>query len=80
MSFLMIALGSYGFPKKLEFPSTSKLAFAILCQMIGFRLSNPELSTTHRDVRVQGHHHVAAELASRKAYVADHTHQPSPRH
>ena len=30
-------------PRKLPPPSTSKLALAILCQMIGFRLSNPSL-------------------------------------
>src|SRR6266545_6393546 len=38
MSFLMTALGSYGFPRK-EVPfSTSKAAFEILCQIIVARL------------------------------------------
>lgn len=43
MSFLIMAFGSYGFPRKLEPFSTSNLAFAILCQIIGARFSKPIL-------------------------------------
>ena len=42
MSFLMTAFGSYGFPRNPPpLPLDSKTALAILCQMIGARLSNP---------------------------------------
>ena len=41
MSFLITALGSYGFPRNDDPFSTSCTALAILCQMIGARLSKP---------------------------------------
>ena len=41
MSFLMMALGSYGLPKNFDPLDTSYDALAILCQIIGFRLSKP---------------------------------------
>lgn len=42
MSFLTMAFGSYGLPRKPPGP-ISKSALAILCQMMGARLSNPIL-------------------------------------
>ena len=41
MSFLMMAFGSYGLPRNFDPLDTSYEALAILCQMMGLRLSNP---------------------------------------
>jgi hypothetical protein len=41
MSFLMMAFGSYGFSRKDGDRSTSRVAFAILFQRMGLRLSKP---------------------------------------
>ena len=41
ISFLIMAFGSWGLPRNLLPFATSKLAFDILCQIIGLRLSKP---------------------------------------
>jgi hypothetical protein len=41
MSFLMMAFGSYGLPRKEALLFASKAAFDILCHNIGFKLSKP---------------------------------------
>lgn len=80
MSFLMMALGSYGLPRNLDPFATSYEAVSDLVPDDRIQIVKPYPTANDADICMQGKHQVPAKGAPSNAHVTDDTHQPPPRH